>query len=167
MTGFSLFEFGLVVIVVTALSGVLLLRVSPLIGQAERIAFSQTRQRLQNALLLEAAERIARGESSTVSKLQGTNPIDLLPDPPANYLGTLTELGGGRMSDRSWYYDDGQGILVYRPGPRALAGASDRIEFRVAFVYEDRDRDGRFSASIDGFDSLGLQPLNDDSRADR
>jgi hypothetical protein len=87
----------------------------------------------------------------------GTNPIDLLLEPPGNYL-------GARRSDdpslprRSWYFDADDKLLVYRPGRQAgfdpLDGPADRIEMQVSFAFRDRDSDGAFNASVDHFDGL-------------
>lgn len=162
--GFSLFELVVVIVVIAILSGFLLSRVLPLIGQAERAAFLQTRQQIQSALLLEAAERVVRGESRTLIGLTGTNPMDLLLEPPGNYEGTITEFSGETLPRRAWFFDEDDRLLVYRPGRQAkfdaLEGPDDRIEMRVSFVYTDRDADGAYDASIDHFDGLRLEALH-------
>ena len=53
--GFSLIELAVVVVIVGVLIGVVLDRLLPLIGRAERAAFLQTQADLQSALLVEAA----------------------------------------------------------------------------------------------------------------
>ena len=156
--GFSLFEFVVVIVCIAILSGLLLDRVLPLIGQAERVAFLQARQQIQSALLLEAAERLARGESASLSELAGSNPINLLLEPPGNYLGPRSSEQHDSVPRRSWYFDEQNRLLVYRPGRQAkleiLEGPADRIQMSVSFVYRDRDADGSFNASIDHFDGL-------------
>ncbi|HUF74416.1 MAG TPA: prepilin-type N-terminal cleavage/methylation domain-containing protein [Gammaproteobacteria bacterium] len=162
--GFSLFELVVVIVVIAILSGLLLARVLPLIGQAERVAFLQTKQQIQNALLLEAAGRVVRGESGTLASLTGTNPMDLLLEPPGNYAGTISRLTSETLPRRSWLFDGEADLLVYRPGRQAkfeaLEGPADRIEMRVSFVYRDRDEDGAYNASIDRFDGLRLESLH-------
>lgn len=160
--GFSLFELVVVIVAIAILAGLLLDRVLPLIGQAERVAFLQMRQQMQSALLLEAAERIARGESDSLADLAGSNPMELLLQPPANYLGTLRS---GDPPDRHvWFFDSAAGVLVYRPGRQARfqshEGPTDRIELAVSFVYRDRDGDGHYDASVDHFDGLRLASLH-------
>lgn len=162
--GFTLLEFVIVIVIIAVLAGFLLDRVLPLVGQAERVAFQQVRAQVQSALLLEAAERIARGESRSLSELAGVNPMSLLLQPPGNYLG---ELSRPRISDlprAAWYFDDREGRLVYRPGRQAnveaLEGPQDRIELTVSFAFRDRDGDGRFQPSIDHFDGLRLAPVH-------
>lgn len=161
--GFALLELVIVVVIIGVLAGFLLDRVLPLIGQAERVAFQQVRSQVQSALLLEAAERIARGESSSLGELAGANPMSLLLLPPGNYIG---ERSRPRISDvprAAWYFDSRDSRLVYRPGRQAEVetpdGPADRIELAVSFAYRDRDGDGRYQPSIDNFDGLKLAPV--------
>jgi prepilin-type N-terminal cleavage/methylation domain-containing protein len=162
--GFTLFEFVVVIVMIAVLSGFLLDRVLPLIGQAERVAFLQTKQQIQSALLLEAAERVVRGESASLAKLTAANPMDLLLEPPGNYAGLISHYTSETMPRRAWFFDDKDDFLVYRPGRQAtfmaINGPPDRIELRVSFVYEDRDSDGVFNASVDHFDGLRLESLH-------
>jgi hypothetical protein len=164
MRGVSLFEFVVVIVAIGILTGLLLDRVLPLIGQAERVAFLQTRQQLQSALLLEAAERVARGESRSLATLAGSNPIELLLQPPANYVGTVIGTDGESLPRRSWLFDEDQHLLIYVPGRQAkfaaLEGPSDRIQLMVSFLYRDRDANGAFDASVDHFDGLRLETVH-------
>jgi type II secretory pathway pseudopilin PulG len=163
MHGFSTLELVVVVVLVSIMAAFLLVRVLPLIGQAERVAFRQTTQQIQSALLLEAAERIVRGESASLAALAGTNPMDLLLEPPGNYLGARRS-SDRSLPRRSWYFDADENLLVYLPGRQAefdpLNGPSDRIEMQVRFVYRDRDSDGAYNASVDRFDGLRFAPVH-------
>jgi len=163
LRGFSLLEFVVVIVVIAILSGLLLVRVLPLIGQAERVAFLQTKQQIQSALLLEAAERVVRGESATLSSLAGINPMQLLLQPPGNYLGTYSRAGDS-LPRSTWYFDKDDNLLIYRPGRQAdfepLEGPAGRIEMQVSFVYRDRDSDGVFNASVDHFDGLSFESVH-------
>jgi hypothetical protein len=115
-------------------------------------------------LLLEAAERVVRGESDTLISLTGANPMELLLEPPGNYVGAGSRSSAEGIPRRSWYFVEDDKLLVYRPGREArfeaLEGPSDRIEMRVSFVYRDRDLDGAFNASVDSFDGLRLESLH-------
>lgn len=162
--GFSLLELVVVVAIIGILAGLLLERVLPLIGQAEKVAFMQVRAQIQSALLLEAAERIASGESSRLRELPGSNPMALLLRPPRNYLGALPSSASERLARRAWYFDAQERQLVYRPGRQAnfdpLDGPEDRIELVVNFVYRDADHNGEYDASIDHFDGLRLDSVH-------
>jgi prepilin-type N-terminal cleavage/methylation domain-containing protein len=162
--GFSLLELIVVVCAVAILAGVALERILPLVGRAQRAAFLQVRSDLSSALLLEAADRITRGEAATLSGLAATNPMTLLLEPPANYVGSLEWPAEAEIPRASWYYDERLGRLSYRVGRHTRFAAGDGpaelIELEVAFLYQDRDADGVFDAAGDRFDGLRLVPVH-------
>ena len=161
--GFSLLELMVVVVAVGILAGVALDRLLPLIGRAERVAFTQVQSELQAALLFAAAEHIVRGESERLAELAGANPMSLLLIPPANYLGELESPLPNELPGRSWYYDDRASRLVYRVGAysrfTALDGPLNRVELVVRFVFRDQNGDGLYQAGSDIFDGLRLEPV--------
>ena len=149
---------------VAVLAGVALNRLLPLVGRAQRVAFLQVQNELKSALLLEAAERITRGESHTLPDLAAQNPMALLLEPPANYVGAVRRVDDGAVPRASWYYDERQGRFAYRVGRHtrfdAQGGPARLDRARVAFVYQDRDADGMFDAAGDRFDGLRLTPVH-------
>jgi prepilin-type N-terminal cleavage/methylation domain-containing protein len=161
--GFTFLEFVVVIIVIAILAGFALDRLLPLIGRAERASFLQVRTELQSALMLEAADRITRGESATLPEIVAINPMTMLLDPPANYRGTV-QAAVRELERASWYYDEGRERLVYRVGTHTrfdpLDGPADRIELRVAFVYRDGNGDDVYSPSADRFDGLRLESVH-------
>lgn len=162
--GFSLLELVVVVCAVAILAGVALDRLLPLVGRAQRAAFFSVQNELQSALLLEAADRITRGESHTLPEVAAANPMTLLLKPPANYAGSFTWPEEVEIPRASWYYDERLGRLGYRVGRytrfAAGTGSAELIELYVAFVYQDRDGDGVFDAAGDRFDGLRLTPVH-------
>lgn len=162
--GFSLLELVIVVIAVGLLAGVALDRLLPIIGRAQRAAFMQVKSQLSSALLLEAADRITRGETAALAELAGSNPMALLLEAPDNYLGVLDAEHGRAAPGHTWHYDAGRGVLVYRVGSytrfEPLDGLADRIELGVHLVYDDRDADGVFDAWFDRFEGLRLDALH-------
>lgn len=162
--GFTLIELMVVVIAVGIMAGFALDRLLPLVGRAQRVAFLQVEAQLKSALLLEAADRITHGESATLPELARVNPMSLLLDPPSNYIGALALPEPDRIPGHTWYYDKRDGRLVYRVGRftrfKPLNGPDNRVEFRVDFVFRDRNGDGKFEASRDEFDGLRLVSLH-------
>lgn len=152
------------VIAVAILLGVALDRLLPLVGRAQRAAFLDVQRNLQSALLLAAAERITSGEAATIPELAAANPMSLLLQPPANYLGALAAPESADVPRASWYFDEHSGRLVYRLGRytrfAGRDGSADRIELQVAFAYQDRDGNGTFDATGDRFDGLKLEPVH-------
>ena len=162
--GFTLIEFAVVVICIAILSGLLLDRVYPLFAIAEETAFNRVRSQLASALMLEAAQHIVRGDAVALADLDGSNPMDLLLSPPANYVGPRDRANPDRMSRRVWYFDSRQRTVVYRPGANVRidgsAEAASGIELYVRVAYQDRDDDGSFDPTIDRFAGVALQPLH-------
>jgi prepilin-type N-terminal cleavage/methylation domain-containing protein len=161
--GFSLIELLVVVIVIGILAAVLLDRVLPLIGRAQRTAFVQVRVDLQTALLLEAAERITRGEAATLPNLAKANPMTLLLTPPANYAGSFAHAPDD-VPAATWYFDEHSHRLVYRVGRYTRfdpqGGPPGRVELTTEFVFEDRDGSGSFEPARDEFEGLRLTPVH-------
>jgi prepilin-type N-terminal cleavage/methylation domain-containing protein len=163
--GFSLLELAVVVTAVAIVAGVLLDRVLPLIGRAQRAAFLAVQRDLESSVRLAAAERIANGESGVVLELVSANPMSLLLQPPGNYLGVLAAREQASVPPASWYFDEQTRRLGYKVGRYARfvprGGPRDRIELRIAFVYEDRDADGVFDpAGGDGLAGHRLEPVH-------
>jgi type II secretory pathway pseudopilin PulG len=156
--GFSFVELAVIVTCVGIVTGLLLQRVLPLMRIAEKTAFEQVRGQLASAVLLEAAGRVARGESASLEALDGSNPMELLLEQPAIYAGSVAGGDHGEVPRRSWYFDENAGLLFYRPGSRVAQSApgADGIALRVRFTYRDRDGDGHFDAVRDRFDGLAL-----------
>jgi general secretion pathway protein G len=162
--GFTLLELVVVVCAIAILAGFALDRLLPLVGRAQRAAFFSVQNDLQSALLLEAADRITRGESHTLPELAAANPMTLLLKPPANYLGSFAWPEVAEIPRASWYYDEQHGRLGYRVGRHtrfaAGTGPAELVELTVAFVYQDRDGDGVFDAAGDRFDGLRLEAVH-------
>jgi prepilin-type N-terminal cleavage/methylation domain-containing protein len=158
--GFTLIEMAVVVAAIGILAGFALDRLLPLFGEAERIAFLQVQNDLRSALMLEAAARITSGERRALDELGAVNPMDLLLEPPANYLGALAPADPASVPGRHWYFDARTGRLVYRVGRLArfdgLGGPGNRIELAVQVVFDDRDGDGAFGGAADRFAGIRL-----------
>jgi len=163
-SGFSLVEFLVVVVAISIVAGVLLDRVLPLIGRAQRAAFVQVRADLQTALLFEAAERVTRGDAASLQNFADRNPMTFLVAPPANYVGSFAQPHEDDIPVASWYFDEHVHRLVYRVGRYtrfdALGGPPGRVELKTEFVFDDRNGDGTFEPGPDDFKGLRLTPVH-------
>jgi len=163
-SGFSLVELLVAVIAIGILAGALLDRVLPLIGRAQRAAFVQVKADLQTALLLEAAERITRGEGPSLQSLTDGNPMTLLLAAPANYVGSFANPEENEIPVASWYFDEHTHRLVYRVGHYtrfdAQGGPPGRIELKTEFAFDDRNGDGTYEPGPDDFRGLRLTPVH-------
>lgn len=159
--GFSLFELVTVIAVVSILVAVALDRLLPYIDEAERVSVIRLEGQLRSTLMMEAAERIVRGQSATITELNGSNPVHFLLEPPKNYWGEVNSPAPGSTPSRHWYFDTRRQELTYRLGePFALdAGEEHRSDpaFSVRVAFADVDGDGRFEPGRDELYGVRLE----------
>lgn len=112
--GLTLLELLTVVVVVAVVATVLLERLLPLLGEAEHMHIRMNHDALAAAVNLETARRALQSEPGAAEVLAGSNPVALLDRPPGNYIGAFDDPDPGAIDGGSWYFDRGQGVLVYR-----------------------------------------------------
>ncbi len=153
LNGFSLLEFVLVICLIGILLAVALTRLLPYIDEAERVAVLTLEGQIRNSLVTAAAQKIARGESASISMMNRSNPMELMLEVPGNYVGELGANGRTRVAPGHWFFDKKVRRLVYRPRQgfsfRADEDSVEQLEFEVRVAFADRDRDGVFNPSGD------------------
>lgn len=163
--GHKVFELAVVVGAASIIVALFLERVPPLIARSEHTSFLHVRGQLRSALTLEAADRIAAGESVSLERLAGTNPMKLLLKIPGSYAGSFAEPRDADIGRAQWYFDDSTGRLGYRAGRFADISTSDgpaeRLEFEIELVYEDRNGNGVFDTAADRLGGLRLAPVSE------
>lgn len=150
--GFTLLELVVVIVIIGILLVVAVNRLFPYLDEAERVAVLTVESQLKNTLVMEAAQRIVRGESASIADLEQINPMTLLLEAPPNYAGQL-KAGQADLAGRHWYFDPASRRLVYKLGePYAEANGPHKFDdpqFEVRVFFKDRDADGIFSAARD------------------
>lgn len=150
----------MVVAIIGVLLAVAVNRLLPYIDEAERIAVLTVEGQLRSSLVLEAARRIVRGQSASISELEGSNPIKLLLEPPKNYVGELRFDRGDEVPAGHWYFDQRSLQLVYRPGLsyglRFREETPENPAFVVRVEFTDVDDDGTFDARRDELHGVRL-----------
>lgn len=161
--GFSLLELTIVVGIIAALFAVALDRLLALRAEAERVSVLQMEGVLESALGIQLASYIARGDFAGVAKLQGTNPMDLLMQPPANYLGALQHPDPARIDGGLWYFDTATHTLVYRVHSADYfhddLGPPARAEYQIQILFKDAHGDGRYQPGSDALYGIRLVNL--------
>ena len=139
--GFSLFELALVVAIIGVLAAALLSRVTMYQEAAERVAMENVVGVLRSALGMKAGQMVAQGRAAEVSKLLTINPMDLLAQKPANYIGEVSTPQKEKISRGNWYFNRKELLLVYiaRTGATFQVTNSHQHAYRVQLV---RDMDG-------------------------
>ncbi|MES2257594.1 MAG: type II secretion system protein [Pseudomonadota bacterium] len=133
VSGFSLFEFGVVATIFAILVTVLLQRMSYYHGEVERVAVEQLIATLRSALYSKEIGLRMQNRQGEIVALAGQNPISWLEQAPANYLGEIVNSTAKNMPPGSWYFESTQHKLVYvfRGKKSFLGDAEERISFRV------------------------------------
>lgn len=157
--GFTLLELVVVIIIISVLLATAATRLLPYLDEAERVSVLSIESQLRNTLLMEAAQRIVRGQSASIGELEQANPMALLLQAPDNYIGER-RADRDSLPERRWYFDPGKKRLVYRRGePYTLAAGGPPLrdpEFEVRVIFSDRNADGVFNAAEDEFYGVRL-----------
>ncbi len=154
--GFSLFELVVFIISVAILYAYAANRFAEFPGQAERANFLAITTQLQTAVNLEVNLARGLGRLSRPEMLAGANPMDLLLQPPSNYLGAFESIDTSSVGRRLWYFDRSRQELVYlvndSTGVFYLLDGEEfptaELRFRIVAEYEDFDAQTRLPVSV-------------------
>jgi general secretion pathway protein G len=111
--GFSLFELVVFIISVAIIYAYAANRFADFPGQAERANFLAVTTQISSAVNLEMLYGVGVGRIASPQALAGANPMELLLEPPANYIGAFDAVDPDRLDRRIWYFDRSSQELVY------------------------------------------------------
>ncbi len=139
--GFSMLELAVTVAIIGILAAVLLSRMRSYQEEAERVAMENVVGVLRSALNMKFGQLISQGKQADVSKLITLNPMDLLAQKPANYLGELNPPQKEKISRGNWYFNRKKLLLVYiaRTGATFQVSETKQYLYRIQLL---RDMDG-------------------------
>lgn len=164
-SGFTLFELILVIVLVGLLFLIASWRLLPLRGDAEAAHVAATVGALRSALGLEVAERIVEDSLESAAELDRGNPMELLAQLPARYIGEVPSARGADIPAGSWYYDRSTRQLRYRVRfPQYLAHPPHdepvELSWQVRLRYLDNDGDERYNAQADSLRGIALVAMD-------
>ena len=139
--GFTMFELAITVAIIGVLAAVLLSRVRLYQEEAERVAMENVVGVLRSALAMKAGQMVVQGKQQDLSKLITINPMDLLAQKPANYLGELNPQQKEKISRGNWYFNRKKLLLVYitRTGATFQVSETKQYHYKIEVL---RDMDG-------------------------
>lgn len=179
------------VIVLLVILSAILNRAVTYFSIAERALVTNTITNINTALRLQEAAYHASGQSEKVADLAGSNPVKLISARPQNYttlldtnsrkqvlaeektnsqpisgyLGEIDEPQPSEYARGSWYYDNGNGYLVYMVRNRELFSTPldgpERIRLRIGLDYKDRNNNGRYDKATDQLNGVKLEQVDD------
>jgi general secretion pathway protein G len=133
--GFMLLEFAVTVLVAATVSAFLLNRIGFYREQAELAATHQLVGALRTALQARAAQLQATGQAAALRALADDNPMDLLVNKPANYLGEYDAPDPEKIGRTGWVFDARDKSIVYLlPNAESFSfGTARLLRFKVEF----------------------------------
>ena len=125
-SGFSKFEFLLVVALVGILGTILLARMTALEAESERIAAMLTIRNIRSGLQMAQGEFLMRGKEAAMAQLLTANPLDFL-----KQSGEQDDGGIHGGATGNWQFDAARRELVYRPRMKEAFGGRDELRWRI------------------------------------
>jgi competence protein ComGC len=157
--GSSLFEFGVVLIVISVLAAVLLNRLGYYKEMLEKATMESTLRNIKTGLQVQLAELIVTNRQAQAARLESEDPVQWLEQKPPNYGGSYrTPPDAG-----TWYFDAGTHELVYvvNTGNRLELDTSTspkQIRFRARLLKERLKLFGNGVETVAGVTLLPAQP---------
>jgi general secretion pathway protein G len=111
--GFTLVELVVVISVVAIMSTIALDRLFWYQSQAEKAAMEYNATMIKSGLWMSAASLMMAERTSDIPALAEHNPINLLEQKPANYLGEIDGKKTEALESGNWFYDASKHQVVY------------------------------------------------------
>ena len=142
--GFTLLELAVVVSIIAILAGALLNRIGLYQEKAEIAAMQSVVGVIRSALNMKLAQLVATGRNAEMSKLATINPMDLLAQKPANYLGEYYLPQKVKISPGNWYFNRKELLLVYiaRTGATFQVATPQQYRYKIELVRDMDDARG-------------------------
>ena len=160
--GFTFLELIVVITIISALAMVALDRYYKLLVDVERTSMEHDLGVLRSAIAMQVAGHYVAGNLSELTKLVGSNPMDLLAEKPSNYLGAISADRLAEIERGSWFYDTSSGTLVYlaRNGLYFESPLREpaRAGFKIFPVYSERGEEGAGQKYLSGLTLRALEP---------
>jgi len=157
--GFTLLELVVVIIIISILGLFAIDRVFAIRIAAEQASVKQLVGTIKSALGLKVAQLALEGNMVAVSKLDKSNPLLLLSQTPANYIGEKDN-SNKIIEPGVWYFNKKQNALIYNirysEGFETKLKGLPRIRYRIKLVYNDRNKNKRFDVRYDSIAGLDL-----------
>jgi prepilin-type N-terminal cleavage/methylation domain-containing protein len=116
--GFTLLELIVVISVVAITATIALDRLFGYMSQAEKAAMEYNASMIKSGLWMSAASLMMAERTSDIPALAKQNPINLLAQKPANYLGEIDGRKTDSLEGGNWFYDASKHQVIYVVGHR-------------------------------------------------
>jgi hypothetical protein len=166
--GFSIFELVAFIITSAIIYSYAANQFTAFPGEAERANFLAVSTQIQTGVNMEMMFGLKAFSGAPVQQYEGANPMDLMLEPPSNYLGAFPVVNLAAMPRRSWYFDTAGRELVYLVNDSAQVyliqnGASvqsNEIRFKITADYSEVNSSTGIPVEIGGRAGSSKQRLN-------
>lgn len=150
----------MVIVIISILMVVAISRLLALQVDAERVVMESVVGSIRSGLGIKVAQTIVKQNVNSLPGYENSNPINLLAEVPANYLGEFEGVDPYALEKGSWYFDLSSHMLVYIVDNVAYfsGGTADppRARFKIRLVYTDMNGNGTYDSGIDAIEGLRL-----------
>ena len=146
--GFTLFELFVVILIFSVLIGYLLDKVFDNLEIAEKSAMETQRMMMRAGMDLHIAGMITAGRERDLPRLRGSNPVEWLREPPANYLGAFPAEPKQAGEDGGWFFDTTAREIVYTPKRNTHLKPGQDGRYRVRFHVVASSVKGRSNGEV-------------------
>lgn len=162
--GFTLFELVAFILIVSIVFSVAMRRFQDFPGEAERANFLAITGQIKAGVNIQMMNAIASGSWNETTRLENSNPMDLMLETPSNYAGEFGLVDEASMPRRTWYFDSYNGHLVYLANDTShlyskLGDGSSTISsirYRIAVRYSGDQPSAAQGLGIDAGTVTGL-----------
>lgn len=166
--GFSIFELVVFIISSAIIYSYAANQFSSFPGEAERANFLAVSTQIQTGVNMELMFGLKAFSGAPVERYEGANPMDLMLEPPSNYLGAFGSVDSSSLPRRSWFFDATRKELVYLVNDATQVYLiqngnsiqSNEIRFKITADYSEVDAETGIPVDIGGLESQSKQRLN-------
>ena len=162
MRGLTLLEFAVTVLVISIIGFVALHYYYKLMVDIERTTMERDLSAMRSAIGLQIAAHYASGRMAELEDWTGGNPMELLVEPPANYIGVIEQVDS-ELKNGSWYFDKSRGVLVYVVRNdlyfESELGIPSRAEFQLEARFSERQQGATAQRNVNGLELKTLHPF--------
>jgi hypothetical protein len=145
--GIGVLEAVVAAIMISLLIVIFFGRVLKISATIEREAMQQTVNQINSYVNIESLTLLIKNDQAKLAVWDGGNPMLLLPVPPLQYKGSYIEPDPLEIAPGSWFFNESDGLLIYRinhidqfGGGRAIP---ERVRFRLKATFEDTNNNSQ------------------------
>ena len=149
--GMGVLEAVIAAVLISLLIVIFFGRIMKISATIERESMQQTVNHINSAVNIEALTLLIRDDQQALAEWDGANPMRLLNPAPLQYRGSFDNPNPLEVSPGSWFFDESDGLLIYRinhiekfGGGRAIP---ERVRFRLSTTYEDNNNNAQRDAN--------------------